>query len=76
MSAGQVTTGGIESTYVSIVVHELLKPDALVKVVVIRYGPGLPSIVPGVGYCVTVKAPEGVQLSVATTSPVMSGIMP
>ena len=76
MSDGQVITGGVVSIYVSMVVHELLKPDALVTVVVTRYGPGLPSIVPGTGYCVMVKAPEGVQLSVATTSPLMSGIMP
>lgn len=53
----------------------LLKPLALVTVIVIPYVPGLLSAVPAAGFCVMTNWPDGVQLSVAVTSPTTLGII-
>src|SRR5262245_53150511 len=75
MLAGHVIVGGVESTYVTCVVHVLLKLLLLVTVIVIVYVPGLFSTLPAVGFCVITNWPDGVQLSVAVTSPTTLGII-
>ena len=76
MLPGQVITGAVVSTKVTVVVQVLLKPDALVTVMVIVYVPGLLRTVPAAGFWDLTKLPDGVQLSVATTSPSTFGIIP
>ena len=76
MLPGHVITGAVVSTKVTVVVQVLLKPDALVTVMVIVYVPGLVSTVPAAGFCDLTKLPDGVQLSVATTSPRTFGTIP
>src|SRR5262245_20911958 len=75
MLAGHVIVGGAVSTYVTFVVHVLLKPLAFVTVIVMMYVPGLLSTEPAAGFCVITSWPAGVQLSVAVTSPTTLGII-
>lgn len=76
IGAGQdVITGGVASITVTVVPQVAWLPAPSATVIVIAVVPG-PTGIPGAGLCVTVSAPGGVQLSVAETAPVTSGIAP
>lgn len=73
-AAGQdVITGGVASITVNVVAQVARLPAPSATMIVTDVVPG-PTSVPAAGLCVTVSAPGGVQLSVAETCAVTSGI--